>query len=392
MTINVLANDFDSDGDPMTVTGVTKPAHGTAAVNGSAPNNTVTYTPAAGYTGTDTFNYTVSDGKGGAATAKVTVTVSTPPNRAPAAADDTATTSKNKAITIAVLANDTDPDGDPLTITGASVASNGSVSASATKVTYTPNKNFLGTDTFTYSITDGRGGTASARVTVSVVEGANHKPKAMADNATTTQGRPVTIDAAANDTDADGDTLAASGVTQPGNGMAVTNGDGSVTYSPYSGFTGMDQFNYTVSDGRGGTATARIKVTVQAAAPPPNSQAEGNGSIADGNGGRNGFSFLAQSQQGSVGGEIEYSSDLAGIDLSGTVQVLQMAANAADFSGPCTLGTKKTPCRFAAHSEDNGTPGTGADRFRIQIYNTKGVLIHQSDGTLAAGEIRFGGN
>src|SRR5438876_2706947 len=173
VTIAVLANDFDPDGDPMTVTGVTKPANGTAVINGAAPNNTATYTSKTGFTGTDIFNYTASDGKGGAATAKITVTVSTPPNRPPVAVDDTATTSKNKSVTIAVLANDSDPDGDPLTITSVSIPSNGSVSATATKVTYTPNKGFLGTDGFTYSISDGRGGSASARVAVNVVEGAN---------------------------------------------------------------------------------------------------------------------------------------------------------------------------------------------------------------------------
>jgi hypothetical protein len=391
VTIAVLANDSDPDGDPMTVTGVTKPANGTAAINSTTPN-TVTYTSKTGFTGNDTFSYTVSDGKGGTASAKVTVTVSTPPNQPPVAADDTASTSKNKSVTIAVLANDSDPDGDPLTITSVSIASNGSVAATATRVTYTPNKNFLGTDSFTYSITDGRGGTASARVTVSVVEGANHPPKAMDDTVTTVQGRPVTVNVVANDTDADGDTLTAASVTQPSHGMAVTNGDGSVTYSPYSGFTGSDMFHYTVSDGRGGTATARVAVTVQATAPAPNSQAEGNGSISDGNGGRNGFSFLAQSQQGTVGGDVQYSSDSSGIDLTGTVEVLQMAANAADFSGPCTLGAKKTPCRFAAHAEDNGMPGAGADRFRIQVYNVKGILIHQADGTLVDGDIRFGGD
>ncbi len=391
VTIAVLANDFDSDGDAMTVTGVTRPAHGTAVVNGSAPN-TVTYTSSSGFTGTDTFNYTVSDGKGGTATAKVTVTVSTPPNHPPVAADDTASTAKNKAVTIAVLANDTDPDGDPLTIMSVSIASNGSVTATATRVTYTPNRNFLGTDSFTYSITDGRGGSASARVTVTVAEGANHKPKAMDDTATTTAGRPVTINVVANDTDADGDTLAAGSVTQPSNGMAVANGNGTVTYSPNSGFTGSDAFHYTVSDGRGGTATARVAITVQAAPPAPNSQAEGNGSVSNGAGGSNGFSFLTQSQQGHVGGDISYSSDSAGIDLTGTVEVLQMAANAADFSGPCTLGSKKTPCRFAAHAEDNGTPGAGTDRFRIQVYNAKGVLLHQADGALSDGDIRFGGN
>jgi len=214
----------------------------------------------------------------------------------------------------------------------------------------------------------------------------------MDDTATTTQGRPVTINVVANDTDADGDTLTATSVTQPSNGMAVTNGNGTVTYSPNSGLTGSDMFHYTVSDGRGGTASARVSVTVQAAPPPPASQAEGNGSVSDGNGGRNAFSFLAQSQQGSVGGDVEYASDSSGIDLTGTVEVLQMAANAADFSGPCTLGSKKTPCRYAIHTEDNGTPGAGADHFRIQVYNAKGILIHQSDATLIDGDVRFGGN
>ncbi len=390
--VAVLANDFDPDGDPITVTAVTVPSHGRAVINGNSANNTVTYTSATGFSGTDTFSYTVGDGRGGATTARVTMTVATPPNHPPVAVDDSATAAKNKPVTIAVLANDSDADGDPLTITSVTTAANGSVAATATSVTYTPNRNFLGTDGFGYSIRDGRGGTASAHVTVAVAEGTNHKPKAMDDTATTVQGRPVTIDVSANDTDLDGDTLAATSVTQPSGGMAVANGDGTVTYSPYSGFTGMDAFHYTVSDGRGGTATARVQIAVQSAAPPPNSQAEGNGAISDGSDGKNGFSFLAQSQQGQIGGNIGYSSDSSGIDLTGTVEVLQMAANAADFSGPCKLGAKKTPCRFAAHAEDNGTPGSGADLFRIQVYNARGVLIHQASGMLVDGDIRFGGN
>jgi len=67
------------------VTAVTSPGHGTASVNG---DNTVKYTPAAGYKGSDGFDYTASDGRGGSASAHVTVTVSNPANRAPAAIDD----------------------------------------------------------------------------------------------------------------------------------------------------------------------------------------------------------------------------------------------------------------------------------------------------------------
>ena len=72
VTINVVANDSDPDGDPLTVTGTTAPAHGTAVVNA---NNTVTYTPATGYTGPDSFTYAISDGRGGTASATVSITV-----------------------------------------------------------------------------------------------------------------------------------------------------------------------------------------------------------------------------------------------------------------------------------------------------------------------------
>ena len=73
VTVNVLANDSDPDGDPLTVTGATAPAHGAASVNA---NNTITYTPAAGYSGPDSFTYSISDGRGGTASATVSITVS----------------------------------------------------------------------------------------------------------------------------------------------------------------------------------------------------------------------------------------------------------------------------------------------------------------------------
>lgn len=387
----MLGNDSDPDGDPISVSGVTQPPNGTVVINGSGPNNTVTYTSKTSFVGTDTFNYTVSDGKGGTASARVTVTVSAPPNRPPVARDDTATTTKNKSVTIAVLANDSDPDGDPLTITSVTVPAHGSVSTSATSVTYTPNPGFLGTDSFQYSISDGRGGTASARVTVTVTEAPNHPPKAMNDTASTVKNTPVTINVVANDSDPDGDALTVTSVTSPSNGTAVNNGNGTVTYTPNSNYTGPDAFNYTISDGRGGTATARVSVTVRASSPAPGTEVEGEGSISDGANGSNEFEFEAEFENGKAEGEIEYESDRAGIDLKGTVEVLQISGRTADFSGPCTLGEKaKTPCRYAVHVEDHGKPGQGVDRFRIRVYNAQGTLIHQADGLLLGGDIRFG--
>lgn len=163
--IAVLANDSDPDGDPLTVTSVTQPAHGTVTTT----NTTVTYTPASTplprFRGTDTFTYTVSDGQGGAATATVIVTIR---NKPPIAVNDMASTSEDTPVTIAVLANDSDPDGDPLTVTSVTQPTNGTVVNNGTTVTYTPNANFNGTDTFSYTVSDGQGGSATAMVMVSV--------------------------------------------------------------------------------------------------------------------------------------------------------------------------------------------------------------------------------
>lgn len=93
---------------------------------------------------------------------------STDTNSPPLARDDTATTTEDVAVSIPVLANDEDPDGDPLTITSVSDPSNGSAAIDGTNVVYTPGPDFSGTDQFTYAVSDGNGGTASAGVTVTV--------------------------------------------------------------------------------------------------------------------------------------------------------------------------------------------------------------------------------
>jgi hypothetical protein len=165
--INVLANDSDPDGDALTITAVTQGAHGTVTTNGAF----VTYAPAASFAGTDTFSYTISDGKGGTATASVTVTV-TLGNHPPVANADTASTPRKTAVTINVLANDSDPDGDALTITAVTQGAHGTVTKTSTNVTYKTATNYSGTDRFTYTITDGHGAYATAPVTVTVTANA----------------------------------------------------------------------------------------------------------------------------------------------------------------------------------------------------------------------------
>ena len=166
VTINVLANDSDVNGDALTITSVSKPQFGTATTNGQ----NVTYTPNAGFAGTDSFSYFVSDGQGNTTAGSVTVTVNGPggANQAPTAANDSASTAIGAAILIDVLANDSDPNGDSLSISidgppqhGAAVVQNG-------QILYTPNADFSGADSFTYIVSDGHGNTARGTVTVTV--------------------------------------------------------------------------------------------------------------------------------------------------------------------------------------------------------------------------------
>ncbi|HHH20696.1 MAG TPA: tandem-95 repeat protein, partial [Nitratifractor sp.] len=163
VVIDVLQNDSDADGDTLTVESVTNPFNGTALVE----NGKVKYTPNNGYSGQDSFHYTVSDGKGGEATAKVTVTVEEKANTAPEAKDDSASTAYETSVTIDVLKNDSDADGDNLSIKSITNPKHGSVKIKNSKVEYTPYNGYSGDDSFTYTVTDGKA-TDSATVSVEV--------------------------------------------------------------------------------------------------------------------------------------------------------------------------------------------------------------------------------
>ncbi len=163
VTIDVTANDRDGDGDALTVISVTQPANGTAAIVSAS---IVRYTPNAGFRGTDSFTFIISDGNGGTASATVTVTVGAGVNRPLHAADDHVVTVKNLAVTINVLANDSDPDGDHVELVSHSIPAHGTARVIGHGlIRYVPDPGFVGVDSFTYRVTDGQ---AFAKASVSV--------------------------------------------------------------------------------------------------------------------------------------------------------------------------------------------------------------------------------
>lgn len=176
--LGVMANDSASpdSGETLMITALAMgPLHGMVIISGGGTG--LTYTPNAGYSGTDSFTYEINDGNGGMAQAVVFITV-TSINDPPNAVDDTTVAEENGAsVAVHVLDNDTDPDGNPRTIVRTSSAAHGSVfianNGTPTNpaddfITYTPSANFFGRDTFIYDIADGNGGMDSATVTITV--------------------------------------------------------------------------------------------------------------------------------------------------------------------------------------------------------------------------------
>ena len=262
--IDVLANDTDADGDTLSVTGTTDPANGSVVNNG---DGTITYTPGPGFTGIDSFTYTVDDGNGATDVAGVAVTV-TEANEAPVAGDDAAATDEDDAVVIDVLLNDTDGDADALVVESLVQPVHGTVVNNGTDVTYTPDADFNGSDNFTYTVSDGQGGTDTATVAVTV-NPINDVPLATNDAYQVAQDNSLSVDIAggvlANDNDIDGDTLAAVLVAAAANGTLTLDADGAFTYTPDPGFSGIDTFTYVANDVSADSNIATVTITVNPA-------------------------------------------------------------------------------------------------------------------------------
>jgi PKD repeat protein len=229
----------------------------------------ITYKPAPGYAGQDTFSYVVKDDDG--ATSNEAIVRINPPNQAPVANDDWAVTAAGVPIQVSVLSNDTDVDGniDSNTVVVTLQPSNGTAVVNAGgKITYTPNSGFGGTDTFRYTVKDIAGAVSNdANVTINPP---NRAPVAKDDSAVTDQNTPVTINVVANDKDSDGN-IDPNTVTiklGPTGGTVTVNEGGKVTYTPGPEFSGTDSFTYTVAD-KAGAVSNDANVTINPPNRPP---------------------------------------------------------------------------------------------------------------------------
>ncbi|MEQ9325703.1 MAG: S8 family serine peptidase, partial [Rhodospirillales bacterium] len=269
----LLANDSDPEDDPISITAVGNALGGTVAFDGSG---NIVFTPTADHFGTATFNYTVSDGRGGHAQGTVSIDLAATPD-APVATPTLGGTQINEDTVTdfsvaALLADDRDPDGDALSITAVGSPTGGTVELLDTGfIRFTPTADYFGTAGFEYTLTDATGLTTTGSETFTI-RGVNDTPTAGDDAFATDEDTPLIITAAeflANDVDPDGDTLNVGFFSNPAFGTLQSLGGGQYLYTPDANFNGTDTFTYRVFDDWNAhdQATVTISVAAQPDAP-----------------------------------------------------------------------------------------------------------------------------
>ncbi|EJB1796735.1 tandem-95 repeat protein [Vibrio parahaemolyticus] len=237
---------------------------GNNSIQISIVNGVATITPTADWNGKETITFTAKDSSGESISQTVNFTV------APVAdiVADKATVVEDTPTIIKVLGNDTfEDDGKVVSLDTNNGPANGTVSVNPDgSVTYTPNDNYVGKDTFTYIVTSG-GVSESTTVNVDVTP-VNDAPVAKDDTATTQEDTAVTIDVLPNDTDVDGDKLSIQSASVPSDQGTVEIVDGKLVFTPAKNFHGDAEITYTVSDGAL-TGQATVKVTVNAVNDTP---------------------------------------------------------------------------------------------------------------------------
>ncbi|PSV31613.1 tandem-95 repeat protein, partial [Photobacterium sp. GB-210] len=351
----------DADGDSLTFTQSSNPTNGQLTVN---TDGTWTYTPNNDFNGDDSFKVEVSDGKGGTDTITVNVTVN-PVNDAPVLVDDnndplgsdiTVTTDEEVAVSGKLSA--TDVDGDSLTFTQSSNPTNGTVTVNTDGTwTYTPNSDFNGDDSFKVEVSDGNGGTDTITVNVTV-KPINDAPVLVDDNndplgsdITVTTDEEVAVSGQLSATDVDGDSLTFTSSTNPTNGTVVVNTDGTWTYTPNSDFNGSDKFDVIVSDGKGGTDTITVNVTVNPINDAP--------VLVDDNNDPLGTDIAVTTDE-----EVAVSGKLSATDVDG--DSLTFASSTNPTNGTVTVNTDGT-WTYTPNSDFNGD-----DSFKVEVSDGQG--------------------
>lgn len=260
--IPALANDNDPDaGDRISLIASTAPSFGSISL-GAQPG-TFRYLATSGYTGLDSFVYTIRDSFGQTATGRVTITVNAR-NDAPLLKMRRLETFEDVPLEIDLLSSASDADGDAIHLHRVGRPGHGDIAVTGgRRGFYTPSAGFVGLDSFSYAVRDDRGAVTDGEIQVRVKE-KNKIPVAADDNIEVENNSSVNINVLANDFDLDGDQLTVTSALMPEHGAITVNLDNTITYTPSQGYVGEDRFGYAVTDGKSEAVEALVTVNVLA--------------------------------------------------------------------------------------------------------------------------------
>ena len=268
----------DPNGDPITFSIVSAPAHGNVVVT-NASTGAFTYSPANGYVGADTFTFSATDSQGASATASISVNMNSV-NSAPVASSGSLILNEDTAAQGSLIAND--PDGDALTYSISTQPTHGTITltnAATGAYSYQPSANYSGPDSFGFQVSDGQGGSSSATVQIDV-QSINDAPVTTSSTQAVAEDTPVTGRLSA--TDVDSTSFSFNLVNNVTHGtLTLDSLTGSYTYTPAANYAGSDSFTYDVSDGSGGTASATVTFDISGINDTPVAQAGAYTGIED---------------------------------------------------------------------------------------------------------------
>ena len=257
VTVAVLANDIDADGDALTLKEASCNSGSSWTINA---DGTLEVSPAPNYHGSILCAYGIEDTQGATAFANIDVTV-TPVNDAPVIVNDVATTPEDTPVTVDVLANDTDVDGDTLGIFSWNCGPHLATLTPDHQIHTEPAANFHGVIACQYQAMDHNGAFVFGSLTITVTP-VNDKPVAHNDDASTPEDQPVTIPVLMNDTDVDGDVLALKEAACNAGSSWTINADGTLKVTPAANYHGPILCAYGIEDTQGATAFANVNVAV----------------------------------------------------------------------------------------------------------------------------------
>jgi len=258
--IALTGSDVDSDNLQYSIT--TQPEHGSLVFGSDfGTSGELTYTPDSNFVGTDNFTFVLNDGSVDSAPAMVSINLT--PNHIPVAEIQSVTTPEDTPVVINLTGSD--PDGDTVVYSVVSVPSHGGLSGTAPNLTYMPNKNFSGPDSFTFKVNDGTNDSAVTTVSIAITP-VNDPPVANNIDISAMEDMPIPV--TLTGVDPDGDSLTYTVLTKPANGI-LSGTEPDLSYTPNPNFNGLDSFTFSIGDGTLNSIPGTVSLVVNPADDPP---------------------------------------------------------------------------------------------------------------------------